>query len=105
MDKALGVDGGEGLEHRDHDVAGVLHTDLAAVVGDVSLEGDALNVVHDEIGRVVFVEVAGNTGNVGVADKLGQCPGLLLEPLGTVGESLRLALCQDGDGGSVHPGG
>ena len=80
VDEALGVDGGERLEHRDHDVAGVLHADLAAVIGDIGLEGDALDVVHDEVRGVVFVEVAGHAGNVGMADELGQRAGFFLEP-------------------------
>ena len=58
------------------------------MVGDVGLEGDALDVVHDEIRGIVFVEIAGDGGDVGVADELRQRPGLLLEALGAVGELL-----------------
>ena len=58
------------------------------MVGDVGLEGDALDVVHDEIRGIVFVEIAGDGGDIGVADELCQRPGLLLEPLRAVGELL-----------------
>ena len=100
MDEPLRVDGGQRPEHRDHHVQGLLHADLPAVVGDVGLEGDALDVVHDEVGRVVFVEVAGHAGDVGVADELRQGPGLLLEPLRAVGKLLALGVHGHGHGGA-----
>ena len=82
------MNGGQGPQHRDHHVEGLLHADLPAVVGDVGLEGDALDVVHDEIRRVVLVEIAGDRRNVRIADELRQGPGFLLEPFGAVGELL-----------------
>ena len=99
--------GGQRPQHRDHHVEGLLHADLPAVVGDVGLEGDALDVVHDEIRRVVLVEIAGDRRNVRIADELRQGPGFLLEPFGTVGELLGLGVhghghrCPDAGGDVV----
>ena len=104
VDEALLMDGGEGPQHRDHHVQGVLHAHLSAVVGDVGFKGDALDVVHDEIRGVVLVKVASHRGNVGVADELGQGPGLLLEPLRAIGEVLGPALHRHRDGGADSGG-
>ena len=92
VDEALRVNGGQRPQDRDHHIQGLFNRDLPAVVGDVRLEGDALDVVHDEVGRVVLVKIAGDGGDVGVADELGQGPGLLLEPLRPVGELLGLGV-------------
>ena len=74
------------------------------MVGNVRFEGDALDVIHDEVRGVVLVKVAGHTGDVGVADELRQGAGLLLEPLRAVGELLGLGIHHDGHG-SALPGG
>ena len=58
------------------------------MVGDVGLEGDALDVIHDEVRGVVFVEVAGHTGDVGVADELRQSFGLVEKTLFPIEEVL-----------------
>ena len=75
------------------------------MVGNVRFEGDALDVIHDEVRGVVLVKVAGHTGDVGVADELRQGPGLLLEPLRAVGELLTAGLHHDGDRGAAYAGG
>ena len=100
MDEALGVDGSEGPQYRDHHIQGVVYRDLPAVVGDIGLEADTLDVVHDKVRGVIFVKVAGDRGNIGVADEFCQGPGLLLEPLSAVGEVLGPALHRHGDGGA-----
>ena len=100
VDEPLLVDRGEGPQHRDHHVQGVLHAHLSAVIGNVGFKGDTLDVVHDEIRSVVLVKVAGHRRNVGVADEFGQGPGLLLEPFGAVGEVLRSALHRHRDSGA-----
>ena len=105
MDEALGVDGGQCPEHRNHHVQGLVHGHLPAVVGDVGLEADPLDVVHDEVGGVVLVKIAGHTGDVGVSDELGQGPGLLLEALRAVGKVLRPGVHHDGHVGPLHAGG
>ena len=105
MDEALRVNGGQGPQHRDHHVEGLFDRDLPAVVGDVGLEGDALDVVHDEVGRVVFVEITGDRRNVRVADELRQSPSLLLEALRAVGELLPAGVHHHGDRGAAYAGG
>ena len=105
VDEALLMDRSQSPEHRDHHVQGVLHTHLSAVVGDVGFETDTLDVVHNEVRGVVLVKVAGDGGNVGVADELGQGPGLFLEPLGAVRKILGTVGGEDGDGGALHTGG
>ena len=105
MDEALRVDSGQCPQHRDHHVEGLFDRDLPAVVGDVGLEGDALDVVHDEVGRVVFVEITGDRRNVRVADELRQSPSLLLEALRAVGELLPAGVHHHGDRGAAYAGG
>ena len=100
MDESLSVDGGQSPQHRNHHVECVLYGHLPAAARDVGLKTDTLDVVHDEIGRAVFVKVAGHTGDIRVAHELGQSPGLLLEPLGAVGKFLRFAFHGNGHGGA-----
>ena len=74
------------------------------MVGNVRFEGDALDVIHDEVRGVVLVKVVGDARDVGLAHEFCQGAGLLLEALGAIGELLAAVLCQNGHGGAL-PGG
>ena len=54
----------------------------------IVLEAGALDIIHNEVGRVVLFEVAVHTHNVGVADELRQGFGLVEKTLFPVKEVL-----------------
>ena len=54
----------------------------------IVLEAGALDIIHNEVGRVVLFEVAVHTHNVGVADELRQSFGLVEKTLFPVKEVL-----------------
>ncbi len=89
----------------DHDVQRLVHRYSSARVADVALEADPLDVVHDEIGGIIGVKVAGHARDVGMSDKLGQGPGLLLEALRPVGKVVLLGVHSHGDGSPLDTGG
>ena len=64
-------------QHRDHHIKSLFDADLSALVGDISLKGNSFNIIHDEIRRIVFVKVIRYSGDIGLAHKLRQGPGLL----------------------------
>ena len=104
MDESLPVDRCQGPEHRNHHIQGLLGADPAPCVRDVGLEGDALNVVHDEIGRLILVKVIRHARNVRLAHELCKGAGLLLKTLLPVGKVLCPLRGHDGDRGSLQAG-
>ena len=77
MDKPFGMDRRQRPQHRDHHIKGLFSADGSALIGDIGFKRDSLNIVHDEIGRIVFVKVIRYSGDIGLAHKLRQGPGLL----------------------------
>ena len=105
MDKPLGVDRRQRPQDGDHDVQRLICGDPASRVGDVAFEADPFDIVHNEIGRTVFVKVTADARDIGMADELRQCPGLLPEALRAVGEVLRPGVRHDRDRSAFHTGG
>ena len=105
VDKPFPVHRRQGPQHRNHHVQRLLRGNFPSLIGNISLEGNALDVVHDEIGGAVFVKIAGYSRDVGVANEFGQGPGLFLKPLRAVGKVLGPVGGHDGDGGPLQAGG
>ena len=103
MDKPLGVNRRQRPQHRNHHIQSFLHADLPALIGDVGLKGNAFDVIHDKVGGIVLIEIAGHRRNVGIPDKFGKGPGLLFKPLCPVGEIVLPVIRQDGNGSPVYP--
>ena len=87
MDNAFGVHRSQGSNDRFKDALG-LRPREAAMLLQVVLEAGALDVIHNEVGRVVLFEVAMHTHDVGVADELRQSFGLVEKTLFPIEEVL-----------------
>ena len=88
MDQALPVNRRQGTEHGKHHIQGLLRADPSARPRNVILKGNALDIVHDEIGGLIFVKIIRHPGDIGLPHKFGQNPGLLPEALLPVGKVL-----------------
>lgn len=67
-----GMDRGQSLDNRFQNMFGFLPRETATLL-QIVLQAGALDVVHDEVGRVILLEIAVHTHNVGISDKLRQC--------------------------------
>ena len=95
------MDLGQGLHHRRQDGQGLFVRDLPALGGDVRLQAHALDVLHDEISRMVLFKIVLHRNDVGRVLELGQNPRLLQKPLHAV---LILLLAQPGERHAVPVG-
>ncbi len=104
MDEPLLMHRSQRPQDGDHDVQSLVHRHSSARVADVALEADPLDVIHDEIRGIIGVKVAGHARDIGMSDKLGQGPGLLLESLRSVGKVVLLGVHSHGDGSPLDTG-
>ena len=98
MDNALAMDCRQRPQHRDHHVQGFLRADFPALTRDVGFKGNALDVVHNEVGSAVLIEIVRHPGDIWLTHEFGQGPGFLLKPLPAIGKFVLLALHGHGDG-------
>ena len=86
MDEALRVDRGQGPQHGNHHIQGFLHAYFPARICNIGLEGNALDVVHDKVGGVIFIEEIRHPRDSRLAHEFCQGAGLLVEALRPVGK-------------------
>ena len=98
MDEPLCVNCRQGTEYGNHHIKGFLYADCSACICNVGFKGNALNIVHDKIGRAVLVKIIRHSGNPRLPHEFRQSPGLLLKPFPAIGKFLLLALHGHGNG-------
>ena len=86
VDDAPSVDGIQGLHNRCQQLKGFLPGQTASAVRHILIQTPALNVLHHEIGRIVFFKIVVDSHDIGIALKGRQRPGLLQETLLAVDE-------------------
>ena len=88
VDDARRVHARERLHQRQQQLSRVLDAEAAAVLLHVLVQGQALDIVHHEVGRAVLLEVAVDAHDVRVPDEVRERLRLLQEQLLAVAEVL-----------------
>ena len=86
MDQPLLVDGAQRIHHRHEKFYGILPADGSAVIFQVRLQADSLDIFHHKIRGVVFFKITAHSYNIWVSKEFCQYPGLIEKMLKTIPE-------------------